>query len=349
MSKILTALQWMIDVANNSNHGYDQIYRWGEKGDYDCSSAIITACEYAGIPMKSMGATYTGNMRPVALKVGFKDITKSITLSTGKGLKAGDILLNTAHHVAMYCGDGKLVHASINELGKAKGGKPGDQTGREFYIRSYYNYPWNCILRYGEDSELSNNIKTETYDAIGVANVTTSLAVRKEPYIYSEQIGSFGSNDKIVITGKCSNGWFRCSIYDGQTGYVCGDYVSNIVADLPSGDEVIIKEYENIEEILWELMHRNIVSNEELWRSYMTNDTNVYWLCRKTIQYVRTKDYTEYADRPYTDIEEILWELGHRGIVTNVDLWREKMNSDSNIYWLCQKAVHYMRTQKKEI
>ena len=121
------------------------------------------------------------------------------------------------------------------------------------------------------------------------------------------------------------------------------------MADLPSGDEVIIKEYENIEEILWELMHRNIVSNEELWRSFMTNDTNVYWLCRKIIQYVRTKDYTEYADRPYTDIEEILWELGHRGIVTNVDLWREKMTSDSNIYWLCQKAVHYMRTQKKEI
>lgn len=145
--------------------------------------------------------------------------------------------------------------------------------------------------------------------------------------------------------GVCQKGYYNSNL--PGTKFVTLDW--SIVADLPSGDEVIIKEYENIEEILWELMHRNIVSNEELWRSYMTNDTNVYWLCRKIIQYVRTKDYTEYADRPYTDIEEILWELGHRGIVTNTDLWREKMTTDSNIYWLCQKAVHYIRTQKKEI
>ena len=145
--------------------------------------------------------------------------------------------------------------------------------------------------------------------------------------------------------GVCQKGYYNSNL--PGTKFVTLDW--SIVADLPSGDEVIIKEYENIEEILWELMHRNIVSNEELWRSYMTNDTNVYWLCRKIIQYVRTKDYTEYADRPYTDIEEILWELGHRDIVTNADLWREKMTTDSNIYWLCQKAVHYIRTQKKEI
>ena len=145
--------------------------------------------------------------------------------------------------------------------------------------------------------------------------------------------------------GVCQKGYYNSNL--PGTKFVTLDW--SIVADLPSGDEVIIKEYENIEEILWELGHRNIVSDEEVWRSYMTNDTNVYWLCRKIIQQVRTKDYTEYADRPYTDIEEILWELGHRGIVTNTDLWREKMTTDSNIYWLCQKAVHYIRTQKKEI
>lgn len=110
-----------------------------------------------------------------------------------------------------------------------------------------------------------------------------------------------------------------------------------------------IKEYENNEEILWELLNRKIVSNESLWREYMNKDTNVYWLCRKIIQYVRTKTYTEYASTTYTDKEEIIWELSHRKIITNVDLWREKIASDTNIYWLCQKAVHYIRTQKKEI
>ena len=152
MSKIEQAVQWMENTARNSAHGYDQIYRWGEKGDYDCSSAVITACQQAGIPVKSNGATYTGNMRPVFLRCGFVDVTSRVNLATGAGLVRGDVLLNTSHHTAMYCGNGLEVEASINEKGTATGGRPGDQTGREFLIRSYRNYPWTNVLRYGGTS-----------------------------------------------------------------------------------------------------------------------------------------------------------------------------------------------------
>lgn len=48
----------------------------------------------------------------------------------------------------MYLGNGQIVQASSNEFGRATGGKPGDQTGREITTRSYYNYPWDDILRY---------------------------------------------------------------------------------------------------------------------------------------------------------------------------------------------------------
>ena len=51
------------------------------------------------------------------------------------------------HHVAVYLGGGKLAQASISERGTAYG-RAGDQTGRETNIRAYYNYPWNCYLRY---------------------------------------------------------------------------------------------------------------------------------------------------------------------------------------------------------
>ena len=144
------ACDWMEACARDNSHGYDQVYRWGEKGDYDCSAAVITAYEKAGVPVKTKGATYTGNMKGVFLKCGFRDITSQVNLSTGAGLKRGDVLLNTSHHTALYCGNGQEVEASINEKGTATGGKPGDQTGREFLIRSYRNYPWNCVLRYGE-------------------------------------------------------------------------------------------------------------------------------------------------------------------------------------------------------
>lgn len=149
MGKIEKATQWMINLANNPKHGYDQDNRWGP--DYDCSSAVISAWQAAGVPVKSKGASYTGNMKSVFLSCGFKDVRSSINLSNGSGLKRGDVLLNTITHTAMYIGNGQIVHASINENGTTTGGKTGDQTGKEICIRSYYNKNWDCVLRYMND------------------------------------------------------------------------------------------------------------------------------------------------------------------------------------------------------
>ena len=132
-------VSWMIWIAGNDAHGYDQQYRWGERGDYDCSSFTICALGVAGI--NTRWATYTGNMRSALTGSGF--YCRGLD-----GLKRGDILLNDTYHVAVYIGDGQIVHASGNEWGGATGGQPGDQTGREICVRSYYNYPWNTVLRY---------------------------------------------------------------------------------------------------------------------------------------------------------------------------------------------------------
>lgn len=148
MSVIENAIAQMEAWAADDSHGYDQQYRWGERGDYDCSAAVIQAWELAGVPVKSSGATYTGNMRGVFLRCGFQDVTGSVDLASGSGLQRGDVLLNIANHTAMYCGDGMEVEASINENGGTTGGQPGDQTGREFLVRPYRNYPWDCVLRY---------------------------------------------------------------------------------------------------------------------------------------------------------------------------------------------------------
>lgn len=142
------AASWMEELARDDSHGYDQAQRWGERGDYDCSSAVITAWERAGVPVKHEGASFTGNMRAAFLRCGFREITGMVNLANGVGLQRGDVLLNIRNHTAMYCGNGMEAEASINEYGGTTGGQPGDQTGREFLIRPYRNYPWDCVLRY---------------------------------------------------------------------------------------------------------------------------------------------------------------------------------------------------------
>lgn len=140
------AVEWTIGIANDDSHGYDQTNRWGP--DYDCSSLIIQAWQNAGIPVKTQGASYTGNMYDAFIACGFIDVTSQVNLSSGSGLIRGDVLLNIVNHTAMSIGNGQIVQASINEHGETTGGQTGDQTGREIYTRSYYNYPWDRVLRY---------------------------------------------------------------------------------------------------------------------------------------------------------------------------------------------------------
>ena len=119
------AVEWAIGIANDDSHGYDQTNRWGP--DYDCSSLIIQAWQNAGVPVKTQGASYTGNMYDAFIACGFIDVTSQVNLSSGSGVVRGDVLLNIVNHTAMSIGNGQIVQASINEHGETTGG----QTGRQ--------------------------------------------------------------------------------------------------------------------------------------------------------------------------------------------------------------------------
>ena len=213
--RIEKAISWMEDTANDDSHGYCQDHRWGADGDYDCSSAVITAWENAGVPVKTKGATYTGNMLGVFTANGFEVVTHDVNLKTGAGLERGDVLLNTAHHTAMYCGNGKEVEASINEKGTAHSGKPGDQTGKEFLIRDYRNYPWTHVLRYAGTTTTAN-ITTGGKYMFSVGNVKS---------------GTKGNDVKLLQRLLKSNG-FRGA--DGKLLMLDGDCGANTVYAIKS-------------------------------------------------------------------------------------------------------------------
>lgn len=151
MTSAEKAVEWALDIASNPIHGYDQTMRWSP--DYDCSSFVISAYEAAGVPVKRAGATYTGNMRQIFKNCGFKEVSKD-------NLKPGDVLLNEKNHTALYIGNGKIVHARANEYGKATGGQTGDQTGGEICVAPYFDYPWDCVLRYEPGTSGGHEINT---------------------------------------------------------------------------------------------------------------------------------------------------------------------------------------------
>ena len=219
--------------AEDPAHGYDQAHRWGP--DYDCSSAVISAWELAGVPVKSNGATYTGNMRGVFLRCGFEDVTAGVDLSSGTGLQRGDILMNVRHHTAMYCGNGMEVEASINENGAATGGQTGDQTGREFLVRPYRNYPWDCVLRYtGGDAAVNMKPKPAYYYNVRLpllkpgmedgAVVTVQQLLTARGYYAEDYDGIFGELTKrAVMAYQADNGLET----DGEVGGKTWDKLIN--------------------------------------------------------------------------------------------------------------------------
>lgn len=66
---------------------------------------------------------------------------------------------------------GKISNSGGDERGKATGGKAGDQTSNEWCIRSWYNRPWDCVLRY-PDTEVAKllaelSIEAANNDLVG--------------------------------------------------------------------------------------------------------------------------------------------------------------------------------------
>lgn len=145
VNTLIARMRYWCEVANM---GYSQSDRWNfnpKAGNCDCSSLVIHCLREAGFD--------TGTA------VNTADLSVNLTSRGWKRLpvdghpKAGDILLNDVNHVAVYLGGGQLAQASNSEHNSLYG-TAGDQTGRETNISPYYNFPWNCYLRYESEDDM---------------------------------------------------------------------------------------------------------------------------------------------------------------------------------------------------
>lgn len=211
MTAIDKAVAWAIETANDNSHGYSQVSRYGP--DYDCSSFVITAWEQAGVPVKRAGASYTGNMRGAFIACGFVDVTYEVGLSTGYGIKAGDVLLNYSAHTCLAVGGGKVANCRTDE------GHPqaGDQSGNEIRIQSYWNFPWNCVLRYkGNNTVQTSTEKTEKQEQNSSSSVILTEEHTWKPATLS--MSNAYKADCVVLQALLNAHHFPCGSADGFFG-----------------------------------------------------------------------------------------------------------------------------------
>lgn len=216
--------------------GYDQSNRqdFRDGGECDCSSLVIHALQEAGFD--TGGATYTGNMSEQLKRRGWQRVNND-----GNPQK-GDILLNDVNHVAVWLGD-CLAQASGDERGSIAGGAGGDQTGWETNLCEYYNYPWNCYLRYtgGEAQPQTQPSTNEVFTYRAFANGQWY----EECQNLTDQTGDGFAGDlqspitAIAIKVNSGSVRYRVHIKGGDwlpyvTGYNINDFVYGYAGDKQS-------------------------------------------------------------------------------------------------------------------
>lgn len=198
--------------------GYDQSQRWNvyNGGETDCSALVIWALKQGGFD--TGGATYTGNLSVNLTARGWRRIAPDLGI-----LQPGDILLNDSHHVCMVIsGHGRsaiIAQASIDERGRAAGGRAGDQTGYETNERRVYGYRhgWNCILRYKDTAVASAPAKTTGGVSVdGYWGAETTLALQRILGTTEDGIVSSQYSGNRGILKACTGGWQWTKHPDGS-------------------------------------------------------------------------------------------------------------------------------------
>lgn len=106
-------------------------------------------------------------------------------------------------------------------------------------------------------------------------------------------------------------------------------------------DKIVSSEITDAVEIVKNLNKRGIITSPDLWEIKCSTDINSYWLARKICNMTKNSEKNPKLET----VNDIVWELNHRGIILDMPLWLKLMAQDKNLYWLGYKACNMTRNE----
>lgn len=96
-----------------------------------------------------------------------------------------------------------IANCSGDERGKLRGGRAGDQTGREWRLKGWYNRPWNVILRF-ENPKIADMIATLAEEGANNNKIGYDQGDRLSFWRQLEKSGYHPKNIKTACETDCS-------------------------------------------------------------------------------------------------------------------------------------------------
>lgn len=250
--------------------------------------------------------------------------------------RRGKISKITIHHMAgnltiEQCGIGfsaKSRHASSN-YGVGTDGRIGlyvEEKNRSWASSNPPNDDIAVTIEVANDADATGNWHVSDKALEACINLCVDICKRngiKRLNFTGDKSGNLTMHRYFVAT-VCPGGYLVSKF----------PYIANEVNKRLSGAQTPKKELKSTNDIVWELAHRGIISDKELWLSKMTPNSPAYWLGYKIAN--KTVNSTE---KELESVNDIVWELKHRGIISDSALWLDLLNKDRNLYCLAKKAV----------
>ena len=177
----------------------------------------------------------------------------------------------------------------------------------------------------------------------GTNNARTEGVGHVEMYIGNGQC--FGHGSGLGGTVKNMRDYCRMRYNQKSTAKLKNKGLICVIRFIPDDVKTEVpRDLKTVNDIVWELEYRGILTNKPLWLKKLDEDENAYYLAKGCVNYIRRMGKIPKRIAPELEsINDIVWELEHRGILTQKDYWLQKLKNDTNSYWLARKCCDYIR------